>query len=87
MYHNYYGNIVPDYRYANEERFALLPITAGILGLGLGYFGGLATPRPCCYPPYGPGFGGYGGFGGFGGYGYPPIGQPGYPFYGGPGFY
>lgn len=74
MYYNYYGNMAPDYRYANEERFALLPITAGLLGLGIGYFGGLATPRPCCYPPFPPGYPGYG---------FPPVGRP--PFYGYPG--
>lgn len=82
MYYNYYGNMVPDYRqgYEDQRWFLAAPIATGLIGLGLGYFGGLATPRPCCYPGYGAGFGpGFGGYGGFGGFGS--------PYFGGPGFY
>lgn len=90
MYYGYYGPMVPDYRGQYDERFipVLAPLTAGLIGLGIGYLGAEFVNRPgCCfYPPYGPGpgFPGYGypgyGFGagpgvgpGFGGYGYPGV--------------
>ncbi|MEC1717709.1 hypothetical protein [Schinkia azotoformans] len=83
MYSNYYGNMVPNYRqgYEDQRWFLAAPIATGLLGLGVGYLGGLATPRPCCYPGFGAGFGpGFGpGFGGYGGFGN--------PFFGGPGFF
>ena len=77
MYYGYYGTMVPAYRTYHDERFvpALVPLTAGLLGLGIGYLGAQIANRPyCCFPFYGPYPPFYPGFKPWiGPYGYPGI--------------
>ncbi|WP_245831821.1 hypothetical protein [Oceanobacillus senegalensis] len=73
--------------------FGITPLTAGLIGAGLGFIGGELFDQHHHYPIYGPGFGGFYGPG-FGGYGpgfYPGAGYggygPGYGHHGYPGGY
>ena len=95
------GNNIPMYQ-VPPQRFGpvgagfagISPLTAGLIGAGLGFIGGeLLDNGPGYGGGFGPGFGGYGpGFGGygpgFGGFGPGYVGYEGFgPGYGAPGFY
>ncbi|MFC4320498.1 hypothetical protein [Litchfieldia salsa] len=82
MYNTYGYDMrnVPVYGAQGDERFGFGPLSAGLLGLGVGALGGSLLDGPG-YGGFGPGYGGFGpGYGA--GYGYGAGFGPGYGGFG-----